>query len=99
MLVLYYFCHFGYTQVITFSYPLVRIFSMSVSLSLSLRIIKRLGAQILTKEVEIGVRTRLPSCGRPKSPKPGEVEGPKATDPGSSVGDPSTRGNPTNKTS
>ena len=56
---------------------------MSVSLSLSLRSIKKLGAQIVTKEVVIGLRTRLPFCGRYTSPQikgSGEVEVPKTSD-------------------
>ena len=74
---------------------------MSVSLSLSLRSIKRLGSKIITKEVVAEIRTHLPACGGPKPPElkgSGEGGGLQVSDPRSFVGDPSKRGDPTNKT-
>ena len=64
---------------------------MSASLSLSLRSIKKLGEQIVTKEIVIGLRTRLPSCGGPTPLQvkgSGEVEGSKTSDPSTVDGPP-----------
>ena len=75
---------------------------MSASLTLGLRTIKRIGEQIISKEVVIGVRARFSPCIRPTTPQgkgSGKASVPLTPEPGSEVVDPSEEKKPTNSNS
>ena len=75
---------------------------MSASLTLGLRVIKKIGEQIISAEVAIGVRAGFSPCGRPKTHPDkgsGKVSLPLTSELGTKVVDPSKKEKPTYRSS